>query len=126
MLAKKRIGNDLARFTVLRELLAEACLTVEDPFPVSIETPAWADGDRAGSAGRPVYAINPMAVHRHRECHSVARAESDHADAMTSENFCVSTLICTASFPPIANWLTRFGTRLRQVIAKRDFTLADL
>ncbi len=38
------------------------------------------------ACGRPVYAINPMAVARYRERHSVARAKSDHADAMTLAN----------------------------------------
>src|SRR6185437_8594677 len=36
--------------------------------------------------GRPVFAINPMAVARYRERSSVARAKSDHADAMTLAN----------------------------------------
>jgi transposase len=35
------------------------------------------------ATGRPVYAINPLAVARYRERHSVARSKSDHADAMT-------------------------------------------
>jgi hypothetical protein len=38
------------------------------------------------ASGRKVYAINPMAVARYRERHSVARAKSDHADAMTLAN----------------------------------------
>ncbi|WP_267465874.1 IS110 family transposase [Nocardia cyriacigeorgica] len=32
--------------------------------------------------GRPVFAINPMVVSRYREHHTLARAKSDHADAM--------------------------------------------
>ncbi len=36
--------------------------------------------------GRRVYAINPMAVARYRERHSVARKKSDHVDAMTLAN----------------------------------------
>jgi Transposase len=38
------------------------------------------------ATGRPVYAINPLAVARYRERHSVARSKSDHADAMTLAN----------------------------------------
>lgn len=38
------------------------------------------------ASGRPVFAINPMAVARYRERHSMARAKSDHADAMTLAN----------------------------------------
>ena len=37
-------------------------------------------------SGRPVFAINPMAVAGYRERSSVARAKSDHADAMTLAN----------------------------------------
>jgi hypothetical protein len=36
--------------------------------------------------GRPVFAINPMAVARYRERHSVSRGKSDHVDAMTLAN----------------------------------------
>lgn len=36
--------------------------------------------------GRKVYAINPLAVARYRERHTVARSKSDHADAMTLAN----------------------------------------
>lgn len=36
--------------------------------------------------GRAIYSINPLAVARYRERHSVARAKSDHADAMTLAN----------------------------------------
>ena len=49
-------------------------------------SPAWSLGGRARATGRPVYAINPLAVARYRECHSVARSKSDHADARTLAN----------------------------------------
>ena len=35
------------------------------------------------ATSRAVYSINPLAVARYRERHSVARSKSDHADAMT-------------------------------------------
>jgi hypothetical protein len=38
------------------------------------------------ATARPVYAINPLAMARYRERHSVARAKADHADAMTLAN----------------------------------------
>lgn len=38
------------------------------------------------AAGRPIYAINPLAVSRYRERHTVARAKSDHADAVVLAN----------------------------------------
>ena len=34
------------------------------------------------ATGRRVYPINPMAVARYRERHSMSRTKSDHADAM--------------------------------------------
>jgi hypothetical protein len=36
--------------------------------------------------GRPMYAINPLAVSRYRERHTVARAKSDHVDAVVLAN----------------------------------------
>jgi hypothetical protein len=38
------------------------------------------------ATGRRVYPINPMAVARYRERHSVSRKKSDHVDAMTLAN----------------------------------------
>ncbi len=38
------------------------------------------------ATGRTAYAINPLAVARYRERHTVARSESDHADALTLAN----------------------------------------
>ncbi|GAB3740331.1 IS110 family transposase [Microlunatus parietis] len=38
------------------------------------------------ATGRAVFAINPMAVARYRERHSVSRTKSDHADAMALAN----------------------------------------
>ena len=58
----------------------------EDPVPVAIETPRGLLVAALRATGRPVYAINPLAVARYRERHSVARAKSDHADAMTLAN----------------------------------------
>jgi Transposase len=37
-------------------------------------------------AGRPVYAINPMAVARYRDRHTTSRGKSDHADAVVLAN----------------------------------------
>jgi transposase len=53
---------------------------------VAIETPRGLLVASLRATGRPVYAINPLAVARYRERHSVARAKSDHADAMTLAN----------------------------------------
>jgi len=86
LVAKKRISDDPAGFSALTELLADSGDSPEDPIPVAIETPRGLLVAALRGTGRPVFAINPMAVARYRERHSVARAKSDHADAMTLAN----------------------------------------
>jgi transposase len=86
LVAKKRISDDPTGFAELTELLADAGDTAEDPIPVAIETPRGLLVTALRETGRPVFAINPMAVARYRERHSMARAKSDHADAMTLAN----------------------------------------
>jgi hypothetical protein len=76
LVAKKRISDDPAGFAELAEVLAEAGDGAESAVPVAIETPR----------GLLVYAINPLAVARYRERHSVARSKSDHSDAMSLAN----------------------------------------
>jgi Transposase len=86
LLVKRRIGDDAAGFRVLLELLAEHGDTAAEPIPVAIETSRGLLVACLRAAGRPVYAINPLAVSRYRGRHSVARAKSDHADAMILAN----------------------------------------
>jgi hypothetical protein len=86
LVAKKRIHDDPAGFAQLVELLAEAGDSAESPVPVAIETPRGLLVSSLRATGRPVYAINPLAVARYRERHSVARSKSDHADATTLAN----------------------------------------
>lgn len=86
LVAKKRITDDPTGFAELTQLLADAGDTAETPIPVAIETPRGLMVAALRSCGRPVFAINPMAVARYRERHSMARAKSDHADAMTLAN----------------------------------------
>ena len=86
LVAKKRIPDDPEGFSQLVEMLAEAGEGAEAPVPVAIETPRGLLVAALRSTGRPVYAINPLAVARYRERHSVARSKSDHADAMTLAN----------------------------------------
>lgn len=54
---------------------------VGSPVPVAIETPRGLLVAALRATQRPVYAINPLAVARYRERHSVVRSKSDHADA---------------------------------------------
>lgn len=86
LIAKRRIGDDPAGFAMLTDLLADAGDSADAPIPIAIETPRGLLVAALRAAGRPVFAINPMAVARYRERHSVARAKSDHADAMTLAN----------------------------------------
>ncbi|MFD4438341.1 IS110 family transposase [Nocardia sp. NPDC058519] len=86
LVSKKRIGDDPAGFTALTQLLTDAGDTAEDPIPVAIETPRGLMVAAIRATGRTVYAINPMAVARYRERHTMARSKSDHADAMTLAN----------------------------------------
>jgi transposase len=86
LVAKKRIPDDAAGFTQLAEMLAAAGDNADTPVPVAIETPRGLLVAALRTTGRAVYAINPLAVARYRERHSVARSKSDHADAMTLAN----------------------------------------
>src|SRR3954471_15093266 len=54
--------------------------------PVAIETSRGLLVVSVRATGRPMYAINPLAVSRYRERHTVARAKSDHADAVVLAN----------------------------------------
>jgi transposase len=86
LVAKKRITDDLNGFAELIEMLTAAGDCAEDPVPVAIETPRGLLVASLRATRRPVYPINPLAVARYRERHSVARSKSDHADAMTLAN----------------------------------------
>jgi len=86
LVAKRRISDDLAGFTELVELLADAGDSATDPIPVAIETPRGLLVAALRSSGRRVYSINPMAVARYRERLTVSRKKSDHADAMVLAN----------------------------------------
>jgi hypothetical protein len=86
LVAKRRITDDPSGFAELIEMLTAAGDCAEDPVPVAIETPRGLLVASLRATGRPMYAINPLAVARYRERHSVARSKSDHADAMTLAN----------------------------------------
>jgi transposase len=86
LVTKKRIADDPTGFTELIDLLTEAGDNAGEPIPIAIETPRGLLVSTLRASGRPVFAINPMAVARYRERHSMARAKSDHADALTLAN----------------------------------------
>ena len=86
LIAKRRISDDAAGFAALLTLLADADDSAEDPIPVAIETSRGLLVACLRATGRRVYAINPMAVSRYRDRHSVARKKSDAGDAFVLAN----------------------------------------
>lgn len=85
-LAKVRISDDAAGFAQLMALLAEHGDDEDTPIPVAIETSRGLLVACLRTTGRPVFAINPLAVARYRDRHSVARKKSDAVDAATLAN----------------------------------------
>lgn len=86
LLARRRISDDAAGLAALLDLLAEHGDSPEDPVPVAIETPRGLLVACLRATGRKVYPINPMAVARYRDRHSVAGRKSDHGDAVVLAN----------------------------------------
>jgi transposase len=86
LVARKRVPDDAAGYKTLLELLAEHGDAPDDQIPVAIETGRGLLVACLRATGRKIYAINPLAVARYRERHTVARSKSDHADAMTLAN----------------------------------------
>jgi len=80
--AKRRITDDAAGFELLLQLFADVGDSAEDPIPVAIETNRGLLVACLRATGRTVYAINPKAVDRYRDRHSVARKKSDAGDAL--------------------------------------------
>ena len=86
LLARRRISDDAAGLIALLELLTSHGDTADDPVPVAIETPRGLLTACLRATGRAVYPINPMAVARYRDRHSVAGRKSDHGDAVVLAN----------------------------------------
>jgi transposase len=82
LVTKRRISDDAVGFGLLLELLVDAGDSAEDPIPVAIETTRGLLVACLRATGREVYAINPKAVDRYRDRHSVARKKSDAGDAL--------------------------------------------
>src|ERR687886_950973 len=81
VLARRRIADDPVGYELLLGLLAEHGDRQDERIPVAIETPRGLLVACLRRTGRPIYAINPLAVARYRDRHSVARAKSDRVDA---------------------------------------------
>jgi transposase len=86
LLAHQRISDDAAGLARLLELLAEHGDTPGDPVPVAIETPRGLLVACLRATGRQVYPVNPMAVARYRDRHSVAGRKSDKGDSAVLAN----------------------------------------
>lgn len=86
LVVKRRIDESVNGVAELTTLLAEAGDTAENPIPVAIETSRGLLVAALRATGRPVYAINPMAVARYRERYSMSHKKSDHGDALTLAN----------------------------------------
>src|SRR5690348_7543192 len=82
LLARRRISDDPAGLAGLLALLAEHGDTADDPVPAAIETPRGLLVACLRAAGRQVYPVNPMAVARYRDRHSVSGRKSDHGDSL--------------------------------------------
>jgi transposase len=83
LLAKRRIGDDLRGFTELTSLLAaHAGTEAFTPVEIGIETDRGLLVAGLRAAGHVVVPINPKAVSRYRDRHSVSGAKSDPGDAL--------------------------------------------
>jgi Transposase/Transposase IS116/IS110/IS902 family len=109
LLARRRISDDAAGLAALPDLLAEHGDSAEQPVPVAIETPRGLLVACLRATGRKVYPINPMAVARYRDRHSVSGGKSDHGDSVVLANVLRTDLTFHRPLPA--------GTELAQAIA---------
>jgi transposase len=86
ILARQKITDDAAGLARLLELLAQHGDSPEDPVPAAIETPRGLLVACLRATGRRVYPVNPMAVARYRDRHSIAGRKSDKGDAAVLAN----------------------------------------
>lgn len=102
VLAKRRITDGLGGVTELHALLARHA---EDPSQVvvGIETDRGLLVGALLAAGYQVYGINPLAVSRYRDRHSVSGAKSDRGTPSCWPIWCVPTATTTGRSPAIAS-----------------------
>lgn len=109
LLARRRIDDNAAGFAALLQLLTEAGDSPESLIPVAIETSRGLLVACLRASGRRVFAINPMAVSRYRDRHSVAGKKSDAGDALVLANILPTDLTAHRPLPA--------DTELAQAIA---------
>jgi transposase len=86
LLARRRVSDDAAGLAMLLALLADHGDTAGNPVPAAIETPRGLLVACLRATGRQVYPVNPKAVARYRDRHSIAGKKSDHGDAVVLAN----------------------------------------
>jgi transposase len=99
LVARRRIGDDATGLEQLLETLAQAGDGPDAPIPVAIETSRGLLVACLRATGRPVFVVNPLAVARYRERHSVSRKKSDHADAMVLANVLRTDMVMHRPMP---------------------------
>ena len=109
LLARRRISDDAAGLAALLALLAEHGDSPEGPIPVAIETPRGLLVACLRATGRQVYPVNPMAVARYRDRHSVAGRKSGHGDSFVLAGVLRTDIAMHRPLPA--------GTELAQAIA---------
>ena len=93
LVTKRRISDDAAGFAALVQVFSDAGDSAEEPIPVAIETGRGLLVACLRATGRSVFAINPLAVSRYRDRHSVARKKSDAGDALVLANILRTDLL---------------------------------
>jgi transposase len=109
LLARRRITDDAAGLAAVLGLLAEHGDTAEDLIPVAIETPRGLLVACPLATGREVYPINPMAVARYRDRHTVSGGKSDAGGSVVLANVLRTDMHAHRPLPA--------GTELAQAIA---------
>ena len=129
LVARRRIKESTEGLSELTEMLAAAGDLAEAPIPVAIETPRGLLVAALRATGRPVYAINPMAVARYRDRHTTSRGKSDHADAVVLANILRTDAHVHRTLPadtPLARAIAVLARAHQDATWRRTRTLQEL
>jgi len=129
LVARRRIKESAEGLSELTEMLAAAGDQAEAPIPVAIETPRGLLVAALRATGRPVYAINPMAVARYRDRHTTSRGKSDRADAVVLANILRTDAHVHRALPadtPLARAIAVLARAHQDATWRRTRTLQEL